>query len=261
MNREIKIAFFDIDGTILPFGKKDLSDAVKDALHQLQNNGIRIFVATGRPAYYVQDFPGIQWDGMLCFNGAYCIDQDGIIFSSPIPHEDVMKVSDNFKRLNTPYAIATGSECITSSYDETLEEYFRFSKHTCIIPEKEIFEKKMQEDVYEMMAALPVEKEKEVLEGTKSCAITRWWDKAFDLGPLSATKALGMKHILDHYHLKREQSISFGDGGNDVSMLEYAGIGVAMGNALNDVKKRADYVAEPCEKDGVVSALKHFNLI
>lgn len=261
MNQDIKIAFFDVDGTILPFGQKDLSENVKNALHQLQKNGIRIFIATGRPAYYVQDFPGIIWDGMLCFNGAYCFDKNGIIFSSPISHKDVMQVSRNFEELNTAYAIATGKECITSKYDETLEEYFSFSKHTCIIPGKDIFEKKLQEDVYEMMAALPVEKEKEVLRGTKSCSITRWWDKAFDLGPMSATKALGMEHILSHYHLRREQSISFGDGGNDISMLAYAGIGVAMDNAMNDVKEKADYVTDSCENDGVVSALKHFKLI
>ena len=55
--------------------------------------------------------------------------------------------------------------------------------------------------------------------------------------------------------------MAFGDGGNDVSMLRYAGIGVAMGNANDDVKAHADYVTTSIDEDGVANALKHFGLI
>ena len=55
--------------------------------------------------------------------------------------------------------------------------------------------------------------------------------------------------------------MAFGDGGNDVEMIEYAGIGVAMGNALPDVRKHADYVTSTVDEDGIVAALRHFRIL
>ena len=68
-------------------------------------------------------------------------------------------------------------------------------------------------------------------------------------------------HTLAHLGLTREQCIAFGDGGNDVTMLEYAGIGVAMGNACEEAKATADYVTDDIMKDGLAKALEHFGLI
>ena len=61
--------------------------------------------------------------------------------------------------------------------------------------------------------------------------------------------------------LTREQAIAFGDGGNDVTMLQYAGIGVAMGNACAEAKAAADYITEDVTHDGLAHALEHFGLI
>ena len=55
--------------------------------------------------------------------------------------------------------------------------------------------------------------------------------------------------------------MAFGDGGNDISMLKYVGIGVAMGNAKDDVKAIADYITDSVQEDGIVSALKHFDIL
>ena len=74
-------------------------------------------------------------------------------------------------------------------------------------------------------------------------------------------KAFGIQKILEHYGYCRNECIAFGDGGNDIDMLQYAGIGVAMGNSKESVKAAADYITEDCDSDGVVSALLHFRLI
>jgi hydroxymethylpyrimidine pyrophosphatase-like HAD family hydrolase len=67
--------------------------------------------------------------------------------------------------------------------------------------------------------------------------------------------------MLDRYGLTKEECMAFGDGGNDISMLEYVEIGVAMGNALPEVKAAADYVTAPIDEGGLADAFKHFNLI
>lgn len=66
---------------------------------------------------------------------------------------------------------------------------------------------------------------------------------------------------MKHYGITREQTMAFGDGGNDTDMLAYAGIGVAMGNATDEPKAAADYVADDVDHDGVLHALLHFGVL
>ena len=61
--------------------------------------------------------------------------------------------------------------------------------------------------------------------------------------------------------LKLEETMAFGDGGNDISMLRHAAIGIAMGQAKEDVKAAADYVTTPIDEDGISKAMKHFGII
>ena len=89
----------------------------------------------------------------------------------------------------------------------------------------------------------------------------RWEDDFCDILPAGGGKPNGLAHTLAHLGLSREQSIAFGDGGNDVTMLEYAGIGVAMGNACDAAKAAADYVTDDITADGLAKALAHFGLI
>lgn len=67
--------------------------------------------------------------------------------------------------------------------------------------------------------------------------------------------------MIAHFGLKLEETMSFGDGGNDISMLRHAAIGVAMGNAKDDVKQMADYITASVDEDGIAKALKHFGVI
>ena len=66
---------------------------------------------------------------------------------------------------------------------------------------------------------------------------------------------------MDYYSIDIDECMAFGDGGNDKEMLEFAKIGVAMGNASDDVKSIADYVTTDVDNDGILNALKHFNVL
>ena len=67
--------------------------------------------------------------------------------------------------------------------------------------------------------------------------------------------------VIAHFGIKLEETMAFGDGGNDIDMLKHAGIGVAMGNAGDNVKEIADYITTSVDDDGITNALKHFNVI
>ena len=88
----------------------------------------------------------------------------------------------------------------------------------------------------------------------------RWHPDFTDLIPADGGKPEGMKRFMRHYGWTREQTIAFGDGGNDADMLAFAGIGVAMGNAVDALKKVADYVTAPIGEDGIYKACEHLHL-
>ena len=74
-------------------------------------------------------------------------------------------------------------------------------------------------------------------------------------------KASGLKRLVERWGISPEQCAAFGDGGNDITMLRHAAIGVAMGQAKEDVKAAADYVTAPIDEDGISKAMKHFGII
>ena len=88
-----KILFFDIDGTLIDMQKKCITPLMLSTLHKLQANGIRLAIATGRSPMTVplEEFPGVQFDVFITFNGSYCYDKDRVLFASPIPTEDSRK--------------------------------------------------------------------------------------------------------------------------------------------------------------------------
>ena len=67
--------------------------------------------------------------------------------------------------------------------------------------------------------------------------------------------------IIRHFGIKLEETMAFGDGGNDISMLRHAGIGVAMGNANDDVKAASNYTTTSVDEDGIANALKYFGIV
>ncbi len=103
--------------------------------------------------------------------------------------------------------------------------------------------------------------EEAILREMPACEATRWTPLLCDIIPRGGGKHIGIGKVLDHYGFSREECMAFGDGDNDITMLRYAGIGVAMGNADATVKAAADYVTTGTDASGIAKALRHFNII
>ena len=89
----------------------------------------------------------------------------------------------------------------------------------------------------------------------------RWHPAFVDVTAKGNTKQNGIDQIIRHFGIKLEETMAFGDGGNDISMLRHAGIGVAMDNANDNVKAVADYVTTSVDEDGIAHALEQFKII
>lgn len=255
----IKILFFDIDGTLLELGQKEMHQELIIALNEVKKKGIKIFLATGRPPFVVPTFHGIEFDGVLSFNGSYCYTNNELIYKNPMDKKDIQTFVDNAKKLNKAVALAGINKMGCNFDDEILEKYFMIAnQHAHVIDE---FNEFMEEEIYQMMVATTEDQNELILENTTTLKVARWWDRACDIIPCDGGKDIGIQKILDYYNFTKDEAMAFGDGGNDISMLNYVGTGVAMGNATDDVKAIADYITDSVQEDGIVSALKHFNII
>lgn len=247
---QYKIAFFDIDGTLSDMTTRTVSDITIETLKRLQENNIRICIATGRQPSKVPQFEGVTFDAILSFNGSYCFDKDGnVLYSHPIPHDDVVKIIENATAINRPVAIANKDETIANGTDADLTDYFAFSKQKPNISLR--FNSFMNEDIYQVMCGGYKEEYDDLIKGVEGAEITAWWNRAVDIIPKGGGKGTGIREILKYYHLTPDEAIAFGDGTNDIEMLKAVGTGIAMGNATDNVKEIADDICLPVSQDGV----------
>lgn len=93
--QQIKIAFFDIDGTLVKLHAGEMTPPTRQALAALRQNGVRVCLATGRSPLTLPPFPGVAFDAYLTFNGSYCYDAQQVLFSNPIPQADVRRLVEN----------------------------------------------------------------------------------------------------------------------------------------------------------------------
>ena len=257
--KKIKIAFFDIDGTILRFGKPDITEKVKEALNKLQENGVLICLATGRPLVAIPKFEGVKFDLTIAFNGSVCMAGDKVITNLVIPYEEVMTIINNATRMGRAVAIATKTKIVANGADEALREYFELASLKAT-PSPE-FDEAVKEEVYQMMLGCERSEWDEVLEGTNNARIAAWWDSAVDIIPDGSGKGNAIKKVVEYFGFSLDETIAFGDGGNDADMLFTAGVGVAMGNASDSVKAVADEVCGGVDEDGIYYYLKEKGLI
>ena len=259
--KDIKIAFFDVDGTLVDMEKKVITPAMIETLKHLKEIGIILCMATGRGPYLVPSFPGIDFDVFLSYNASYCYTKDEVIFSNPIPKEDVKAIVENASEIHRPVFLAGVEGGGANGCDKDLADYFAIAKSKVNVLDNFDFEKLMDKKVYQMMVGCYKEEYADILRDVDGARITAWWTRAADITPANGNKGVGVRKILDYYHLDKENAIAFGDGTNDIEMLEAVGTGVAMGNATDDVKAVADAICGHVAEDGIYHYCKEQGLI
>lgn len=258
---DIQAAFFDIDGTLLPFGAEALPASTVDALARLRKNGVKTFIATGRPPVhlpYLHALDGIPFDGYVTMNGQYCYLADGTLLYSQFIDKAALRTLLPYIQAEKLSVGFVGRDfCLFNLINDLSRDFARELQQGT----GDVAARIETDDIYQLSAFLPPEHEVEFLRRCPGCLAVRWSPDFCDILPAGGGKPNGLAHTLAHLGLTREQCIAFGDGGNDVTMLQYAGIGVAMGNACDTAKQAADYVTDDIMKDGLAKALEHFGLI
>lgn len=255
----MKIAFFDIDGTLIDMNTKRISPKTIYALKELKSKGIILCVATGRGPMTVPKFEEIQFDAYLTFNGSYCYNCKEAIFSNPILNEDVHRLLENATEMKRPISIATAKRLAANGWDNDLAEYYGFAKLELELAED--FEQVLQEKIYQVMLSGREEEYSQIIKNTQNVKIASWWDKAVDVIPATGGKGKGIQKILEYYNLKKEDAIAFGDGNNDIEMFKAVGTAIAMGNASEKLKEFATDICDHVANDGIYNYCVEHQLI
>lgn len=246
---QIKIVFFDIDGTLFKLHTNEMSPKTLETLQRLRENGIMICIATGRSPMGLPKFEGIEFDAYLTYNGSYCYAEDTTIFSNSIPKEDVQQILFNAEKMKKPVTVALKSQMASNGLDADLKSYMAVENLTLEVTED--FEEKVEDEVYQVMLACCPEEYGQILENVNNAKIATWWDRAVDIIPANGGKGMGIENVLAYYGYDKSEALAFGDGNNDIEMLQTVGTGVAMGNASADLKAVADDICGDVAEDGI----------
>lgn len=259
----IKALFFDIDGTLVSFQTHKVPQSTISSLEKAKSLGVKIFISTGRHISTVDNLNEIRHliDGFITTNGACCTIGDSEVRLAPIPEESVKVLFKYMNDTKTPCLImgikGIAAIRIDDEADYVLRDMLNLQYDEVGLPLDEV----MSNHILQITPFVNDEQESALMSQIDGCTSARWFPAFTDITSSQADKASGLEAIARAENISIEETMAFGDGGNDVSILTRAGIGVAMGNAIDKVKSVANYVTTSVDDDGVENALRHFGVI
>ncbi len=269
---EQKFIFFDVDGTL--FNQKgELVESAASAIQVLKKSGHKIFISTGRSRGEItRELRDLSFDGYICSAGSYVEVENQVLFHQPLESENLPELFRYFERHKILYLAETNEKIYATqeNYDMQVSifknlhlpgiDFFISIMEVCksmdeieginklLFFQSKIEIKEISEKFGDEYTILPGTIE--MLDGTHG-----------EIFGKDIHKARGMEKVLQYYGKDRSITMAFGDGSNDMEMLQMAGIGIAMGHAKKDLKEVADYITDTPVNEGIKKALDHFGLL
>ena len=258
----IKAIFFDIDGTLLSFKTHTVSQSTIDAVNKVKQKGIKVILATGRLLKQVQNLGNIEFDGFITVNGSYSITTEGeVIGKRLIPRkelESLISYQENVIKFPFTFMVQEGS--FINYVDSTVKGISDLVKVP--LPPVRDLRTMIDEEVFQINLYVDKLTEQKIMrEALVSCESSRWHPTFADVNIKGTNKTVGIDAFLRYYKIDKSETMAFGDGGNDIEMLKHVGVGIAMGNAGDDVKAAADYVTDGVDDNGIENALNYFRIL
>lgn len=268
---QIKLIALDLDGTLLD-SRKRLSSRNESALKECIRRGIEIVPCTGRiwPGVpeFIRNLPGIRY--AITTNGAVVQDivENRILDERKLSSDLALEILELAKSFHTMYDAYIGG----TAFGET-----RFLEHMEDFGIPEVIQKMIHEtrkpmpDVIEEVQRQNQQVEKinyffgnmaerqrarEALLKRDDIIVSSSLPNNLEINALGATKGEAILRLAQYLDIRPEQTMGFGDGENDVTMMQMAGISIAMGNSLDILKGEADYVTDTNDEDGVAVAIE-----
>jgi Cof subfamily protein (haloacid dehalogenase superfamily) len=256
------IVSFDVDMTLLDHKDWTIPGSAMEAIEQLREN-YTIVLATGRDmdsffSTAIRD--RVKPDAIIHLNGTKVTVGDEIIYEHTFDKSLLKQILKYTEK--TPYSVGTTVEdydyyinpegvkahdiCLWGQSSRKFNDPYKLldlNVRTMAYMGDETGAKAMEEEFPEIHVHMFADK------------------KGADVVERKASKAVGLLRLCDYYKIPLSETIAFGDSMNDYDIIKAAGKGIAMGNAMEELKKAADYVTDPIDQDGIRNACLHFGLI
>ena len=268
-----KLICMDMDGTLLN-DKKEVSERAKVAISKAHKLGVKVVIATGRifvSAEYYGDVIGVKAP-IIASNGAYVRekDSDRSIYEEGLGYENYDLVVQMLNKYNIVPHFYTEDTIYTGKLVHSSLAYKKANKTLPSNRQVKIevvndWSKFFIEKQPRIIKAMAVSEDKEKIINAKNefiklnkFQVVSSMKNSFEVMAKSTSKGNALKKLCDFYDIDRNEIISIGDNENDISMIKFAGLGVAMGNAEEVVKNIADYITDTNEDEGVAKVIEKY---
>lgn len=250
-----KIIFFDIDDTLSRDGI--IAPHNQATLEQLAKTDIKLVISTGRSKAILPDdilalLEAGVLDTIICMNGQYSFDNEGLISHYPLSTQQKEKIVHLCQTSRLIHKFDSATHIAWSGENERLRQFNAITPNSIVDPlywqsnsvyQCSVFFKNQQDKMQDVDFA------KDDLK------LVHWHHIGADILPIEASKARGITDVCSYYGVKASECMAFGDGMNDLEMFDLVGYAVAMGDAQPDLIKRADFVTGTIEEQGIQAVL------
>lgn len=263
-----KLLVLDIDGTLVN-SRKEITDKTRNALIDIQSKGHIVALASGRPYYGMEEYAGlIELDHFggyaLSFNGGIILNcrTKEKIYENTMPVRFAKPIYEYAKANNIGMVTYQDKNVITGT---DVDDYMRYEAKLNHLDIKQVddFTKYVDFDMVKcLLTASPDEAERHeknlaaMFDGDLN--VFRSEEYFIEITAPGVDKAKSLAVLLDKIGMNKTDCICCGDGFNDLTMVKFAGVGVAMDNAQNIIKDNADYITASCDDDGIAEVIDRF---
>lgn len=254
-----RLIFFDIDGTLYN-DEKLMSDDTKNTIKQLQANGHILAIATGRaPFMFTKVLEETGIENFVFFNGQFAKINGEVVFENPLDLASLKQIEIDARNNNHPLVFLNEHEMVSNiEYHEHIKESMASLKFDHPRFEQDFY---IDKPIYQTLIFNTVDEDALYDGKYDKFRFIRWHEFSRDVVPFDGSKLVGIQKVCEALNIPIEDTIAIGDGVNDLEMIEGAGLGIVMGNGVEELKAIADYVTEDVHDEGLTKAFRHFGLI
>lgn len=256
-----KIIFFDIDDTLSRKGF--IAEHNKATLEQLADSDIKLIISTGRskailPPDILALFDTDVLDAIICMNGQYSFNKDGMISHYPLSDTQTSKIVALCQTSQLIHKFDSATHIAWSAENERLRDYNAITPSSILDPDYY-----KTNSVYQCSVFFNNQEDRmqDVDFAQDDLKLVYWHNTGADILPADASKARGILDVCQHYAIDTHDCMAFGDGMNDLEMFDLVGFAVAMGDAKSELKERADFVTGTIEEFGIQSVLDKLQVV
>ena len=263
----LKMVVFDVDGTLYDMVNHEIPHSCVAALKEMKANGYLFVIATGRAHYGLGTaLNELNADYILSMNGGAVVDHEGKVISHhDISQKDVERLNAFCKQAEAGLVWKFLDHMYIYQHEEKID-WLEGQRSSDIGTEP--FIECPQQDRHlkgdqPLSASVhaPLDLVRATFKADDSLSFLQYSADGFDVVPQGINKSVGLKDLMTYLNLKPEEVACIGDNYNDLEMMDTAGYAIAMGNAIDEVKAKADFVTTASNQDGIANALKHLGCV